>query len=221
MNPEYPQPNEGEFKFGTKEEFLVEVEKIEKFLLPFLGEMLAKELAKLILELAKDVDDIVKELLKEPEVVNNFNYDGIHFNQKNGMGFTLAINGLGMLKGINENYLKSIFKFTTPPEPYPEIYKQDVDKLLDCISKDYINPVRGAKARYKRTGTVRNSLANFEIEEVLGNASQKEKEEAMKSILASQEDVRNFENFRKDDFFKFYDEQMRNFNPGDQEPHNE
>ena len=144
---------------------------------------------------------LLKELLEKPEVENDFTYDGIHFNKKNGEGFTLAIDGLGMLKGINESYLKSIFKFTAPPEPYPEIYKQDIESLFEVISEKFLIPVEGVKNRYVRTGTVSNSLANYEIEGVLGNLSPEEEQQAMESILASQEQVRNLEKLRKDKFF--------------------
>ena len=116
--------------------------------------------------------------------------------------------GSVMLKDINKTHLKSFFGVEKPPEPSPEVYEVNLEKMLDWLSGGYIDRTLILPIRFTNTGTITMKAGDLEFKEVLGDISEEKKEISLEEILELQRQTIINEKIRRDGFFQNLEKQL-------------
>lgn len=160
-----------------------EIERIRSILKKYLPEKEAVETAAEIYEMILDIDEGIDELLKDPEVLKKYTYDGNLFIPKDKPNFFhKAANGLKILKSIDENILDSFGHD-----------KISASKTLFHWLNEYVERARFLIERWHQSKT----LTTLDAEEIK-RALEKQKENDSAPLSDEQ---RNF--------FELYEKQMK------------
>lgn len=92
---------------GSREEHW---ERIQNQLRKFLCEQEARETAAQVYDLALDIDEDIRRILKDPLARKLYTYDGLFFTPRVGPGFHTSFGSLYLLNWLTDSVLESFFR---------------------------------------------------------------------------------------------------------------